>query len=98
MHLFPKKYAITQRSEVRRLRRPQTIQRAPRNRAKDLFRFFLSETVHHVLKRAIVGGVIGWAVPDQVISDIQPFHVAGMIAPHLTIPETPLRNRLILLF
>ena len=30
-----------------------------------------------------------------VVSDIQPFHIAGLIAPHLAIPKAPLPNRFI---
>src|SRR3984893_7232111 len=35
---------------------------------------------------------------DWIVSDIQPFHIAGLIAPHLAIPKAPLPNRLILFF
>jgi hypothetical protein len=40
------------------------------------------------------------AIPDAgarrwVVSDIQPFHIAGLIAPHLAIPKAPLPNRFI---
>jgi hypothetical protein len=57
----------------------------------------LAQIVHHALKRPIVG-VFDQAVADWIVSDIQPFHIAGLIAPHLAIPKAPLPNRLILFF
>jgi hypothetical protein len=56
----------------------------------------LAQIVHHALKRPIVG-MFDQPMADGVVSNVQPFHVAGLIAPHLPVPKAPLPNWLILL-
>jgi hypothetical protein len=56
----------------------------------------LAQIVDHTLKRPIVG-MFDQPMADGVVSNVQPFHVAGLIAPHLPVPKAPLPNRSILL-
>jgi hypothetical protein len=43
----------------------------------------------------MIGGEQSLGARRWVVSDIQPFRIAGSIAPHLAIPKAPLPNRFI---
>jgi hypothetical protein len=83
---------------VRRLRRPEQSNAhrviEPTNRSDA--RFSLAQIVHHTLKRPVVR-MFDQPMADGVVSNVQSFHVAGLIAPHLPVPKAPLPNRAILL-
>jgi len=73
---------------VRRLRRPEASLCVPRNRVYIRSEVRLAQIVHHALKRPILG-IFDKPMADWVVSNIQPFHITGVIAPRLTIPKAP---------
>jgi hypothetical protein len=52
----------------------------------------LAQIVHHALEWPIIG-MFDQPMADGVFLSVQPFHFAGLIAPHLPVPKAPLPSR-----